>query len=383
MNAVVSQIKDLEASADEATRKTLVKTLRGLMESFETPEETLHRYGHLHLHTAAVKVGFDLGLFTYMAELGVPTTVKDISEITGADPEFIIRLLRYLSTIGAVEEVSKEIYGSNKITHNLSQKVVEAAICHYFCTVGPQYQALPSYLKQSGHENPTNEAHTPFHTAWNTSLHPFAWFSGQPDNLAYFNDYMALRRGPATSWLSVYPVQKETEGLVSLRIVYVNIGGGVGHQCAQFLEKYPHMAGKVVLQDLPHSIHNAMPTPGVENMAHDFFQPQPVKGAKFYFMRAVLHNHPPHRVCDILKNTKDAMELDSILLIDEMILPETGIDPRAAAIDMTMMTTFGSMERTEAQWRKTFEAAGLELVRAYTYSPTTHESVMDVRLPRP
>jgi hypothetical protein len=66
-----------------------------------------------------------------------------------------------------------------------------------------------------------------------------------------------------------------------------------------------------------------------------------------------------------------------------MILPETGIDPRAAAIDMTMMTTFGSMERTEAQWRKTFEAAGLELVRAYTYSPTTHESVMDVRLPRP
>jgi len=60
--------------------------------------------------------------------------------------------------------------------------------------------------------------------------------------------------------------------------------------------------------------------------------------AKFYFLRGVLHGHPPHQVCRILEQTKAAMGPDSILLIDEMILPETGVSLMAASIDMAMLT---------------------------------------------
>lgn len=73
---------------------------------------------------------------------------------------------------------------------------------------------------------------------------------------------------------------------------------------------------------------------------------------------------------------------ESVLLIDEMVFPEMGVSFNAASIDMTMLGAFASMERTEAQWRKTFEDVGLELVRAYTYYPPNYETVMDVRLPR-
>lgn len=93
---------------------------------------------------------------------------------------------------------------------------------------------------------------------------------------------MALRRTPEVSWLSVYPVAREIEGWDSkdnTRAIYVNIGGGIGHQCKQFKDKYPDLPGRVILQDLPHSISKALPTPGVENMEHDFFQPQPIKGS--------------------------------------------------------------------------------------------------------
>jgi hypothetical protein len=89
---------------------------------------------------------------------------------------------------------------------------------------------------------------------------------------------MALRRKPDLSWLSVYPVVEETRSWDPERPVFVNVGGGVGHQCAQFKEKFPDVPGRVILQDMPHSIAQALPTPGVENMVHDFFQPQPVKG---------------------------------------------------------------------------------------------------------
>ena len=104
-------------------------------------------------------------------------------------------------------------------------------------------------------------------------------------------------------------------------------------------------------------------------------------GAKFYYLRAVLHNHPPHRVQRLLEIMKAAMTHESILIIDEMVFPEAGVHYGAACIDMTMLGAFASMERTETQWRRTFEDVGLKLVRTYTYSPLTYESAMEVCLP--
>ncbi|EHL01928.1 putative Sterigmatocystin 8-O-methyltransferase [Glarea lozoyensis 74030] len=184
------------------------------------------------------------------------------------------------------------------------------------------------------------------------------------------------------TWLSVYPVVEEAAKWSAEKGLFINIGGGIGHQCAQFKEKYPSLQGRIVLQDLPHSVAQALPTPGVENMAHDMFERQPILGAKFYHLRGVLHNQSPLKVQQLLENIKAAMGSDSILLVDELVLPNSRVNYIAASIDMTMLSAFASMERTEAQWRETFEHVGLELVHTYTYYPQGYESVMDVRLPR-
>ncbi|GAW10672.1 hypothetical protein ANO14919_000060 [Xylariales sp. No.14919] len=139
-------------------------------------------------------------------------------------------------------------------------------------------------------------------------------------------------------------------------------------------------------------------------MIHDFFKPQPIKGAasafflqldhfshkqwqaneplgaKFYFLRGVLHNHPNHKALQLLGHLRDAMVNDSILLLDEMVLPEFGVNAYAASMDMTMMSAFASAERSEAQWRQLIEDAGLSLCGTYLYNPESYESVMDVRI---
>ena len=46
--------------------------------------------------------------------------------------------------------------------------------------------------------------------------------------------------------------------------------------------------------------------------------------AKFYILRGVLRYHPPYQVRKILEQIKAAMGPESILLIDKMVLPETG-----------------------------------------------------------
>ncbi|RYP00582.1 hypothetical protein DL764_006456 [Monosporascus ibericus] len=106
-----------------------------------------------------------------------------------------------------------------------------------------------------------------------------------------------------------------------------------------------------------------------------------LKGAKFYFMRGVPHNYPPYRVRKLFENIKVAMAPDSVLLVDETVLPATGVGFIAASIDLTMLGAFASMERTEVEWRELVESAGLELVRTYTYNALDNEYVMDICLP--
>lgn len=133
-------------------------------------------------------------------------------------------------------------------------------------------------LKQTGYQTPIDDTKTAFHLAFHTTLDPFSWFAQNPTYLADFHAYHALRRQPDATWLSVYPVETEVVGWPPDRPLYVNVGGGVGHQCAQFKEKYPSLGGQIILQDLPQSVAEALPTPGVENMAHNMFETQPVIG---------------------------------------------------------------------------------------------------------
>ena len=74
------------------------------------------------------------------------------------------------------------------------------------------------------------------------------------------------------------------------------------------------------------------------------------------------------------------MGKDSVILLDEWVLPRTGVSSYAAGMDLTMMAAFASMERTEARWQKLFDSVGLRLVQSYTYNPLSYETVMDVRM---
>ncbi|KAI0554401.1 S-adenosyl-L-methionine-dependent methyltransferase [Xylaria curta] len=380
MDEVFAKIELLAKSRSYLSRQDIMASLHKLAYSMESPEDTRDRYSFLHLQTAVVKVGFDLRLFKHLAESTNALSADEIARKVGAQKELMERILRHLASFNAIEEVGKQQFTANRVTKNLAQRSAEAGICHWFGSASPQFQQVPALLKNTGYLNPVDETHTAFHEAWNTSLNPFAWFENQPVLQNYFNQYMATRARPEDSWLQVYPVLKETAGCPPERPLFVNIGGGVGHQCAQFKEKYPELLGRVVVQDLPYSIAEALPTPGVEAMIHDFFEPQPIRGAKIYYLRSVLHDHPNHKVSRIIQNIKAVMAPDSILLVDEIILPETRVNTVIASIDMCMLATFASMERTETQWRDMFHEEGLDLANTYVYNPFTYEGVLDVRL---
>lgn len=114
--------------------------------------------------------------------------------------------------------------------------------------------------------------------AWNTDQPGFIWFQQHPEKFDNFNQYMAIQREGLPSWLSVYPVDEETKGWNPENPVFVDVGGGIGHQCLALKKKYPQLPGRVVLQDLPPALEHALAMQNVEVLVHDFFQPQPIKG---------------------------------------------------------------------------------------------------------
>lgn len=161
----------------------------------------------------------------------------------------------------------------------LSFYIANTSVNYSYGIVAKQYQATPEYLKGIGYKNPTDETSTAFHYAFDTKMHPFQYMMKHPEQLHHFNKYMSLRRQTELSWLAVYPVREEASGLADPeRPLYVNVGGGIGHQCAQFKDMYPELPGRIILEDLPGTVAQALLTPGVENLAHDFFTPQPIKG---------------------------------------------------------------------------------------------------------
>ena len=105
-----------------------------------------------------------------------------------------------------------------------------------------------------------------------------------------------------------------------------------------------------------------------------------VLGAKYYYIAHVLHDWPDEKCREILRNTKAAMSEDSVILIDEMTLPDVGVRSNVTSIDLEMMCAHASQERTLSQWDGLFRAEGLKCIRTWTYNPVVYESIMKVVL---
>lgn len=93
-------------------------------------------------------------------------------------------------------------------------------------------------------------------------------------------------------------------------------------------------------------------------------------------MRNIIHDWPDEKCRLILESIKSAMGPDSVILLDDMVLPEKGVHWHATQIDMTMMVGLASMERTEEQWHAMLKSAGLKAKKIYTYTESLRDSII-------
>ncbi|KAJ5279539.1 O-methyltransferase [Penicillium angulare] len=211
------------------------------------------------------------------------------------------------------------------------------------------------FLEARDYRSPDDAYETPFQLAYRTKLHYFEWLAQ--------NQQHAFNTGE--QWYDLYPFE-ERLGKDADRVLLVDIGGGKGHDIARFKEKM-NLAGRLIVQDPPEVISDIQPplAQGIEALTYSWFDVQPVEGAKAYYMRTVLHDWPDKQALQPLQRIRDAMAEDSVLLINENTLLETGIPKFNTSVDLIMITTFSSPERTDKQWLSPLERAQFKVVKVW------------------
>ncbi|KAK4504757.1 hypothetical protein PRZ48_002719 [Zasmidium cellare] len=354
-------------------RKKLYKAAQKLMFSVESTYELEHRvyYGGILLYVANVAI--DLGIFKALADThSSGLSAHELAKAVCGEELLVSRITRGLAAYGLVDINPSGLYTANANTHRFTDPGVESGVHHNVLNMFPAIHSLPQWLRTHDMQSPTDVHDTAFQLGFNTKDEPFTWFAAHPENLQAGAAFMSAQRADQKGWIeddTIFPSQDLTlspTDLAANRVLFIDIGGGVGHQSIALRTHRPNLQGRILLQDLPHTLALADTTRllalDIETMSYDCHTPQPIAGAKAYYMRNVLHDWTDSIALTFLRNQRSAMADDSVLIIDEMVVKDPGSTWQQVNIDIAMMAAMGSLERTEAQWRALlgdFRGAGL------------------------
>lgn len=194
---------------------------------------------------------------------------------------------------------------------------------------------------------------------------------GQPLFDYYASHPAAEASGSARMTARSLPVTRELAGsdLTAGVSTMVDVGGGTGTAVASLLEAHPDL--RAVLYERPTVLPLAreyLAAQGVADrcdiVAGDFFTSVP-DGADLYLLKSVLHDWDDDRCATILRNCRAAMNDTARLVVVEFVLPERITeDPAllpAVLLDLIMLAYAGGRERTEMEFARLLEQAGLRL----------------------
>ncbi|EKG09545.1 O-methyltransferase family 2 [Macrophomina phaseolina MS6] len=374
MESIVAQIKTL-AGKDDATRKSVIDALIKLQHSLETPFELIMRLYNSDFETVGARMAVDLGIFRALSESEQPLTVADLAQRSGAAPQLMGRILRYLASIDMIDETDKDTFTANHITKLLADPDREGGIHLSFDVQGPTNQALPDFLLERQYQDVVKNTDTAFNRAWKTELPFFFWVRTQPKLWDILHH--ALQVQWRADWLSGFELTHYLGGWTAQpgdgKVLFVDVGGSMGVQCANLKAKHPGLPGRVILQDMQEAIDIWKPIDGVEGMAQDYYAEQ-----AFYYYRNIFHDNPDESALKILAGLRPAFAAHSLLLIDDKVLPDRGVHRHATMLDLAMMAQVGSLERTRQQWHDLLAKAGWEIIDVVTYDDE-YDSVLVVK----
>ncbi|MEW6600375.1 MAG: methyltransferase [Nitrospirota bacterium] len=306
--------------------------------------------------TQAIYVAAELGIADLLAK--GPLTAEELAEKSDADSNALYRVLRALAGAGIFSENGDRSFSLTPLAENLRSDIPGSQRSFAIMSGAEFFQTWGSLL----HSVRTGE--DGFSKVYGKAF--FEYMTENPDRHRIYDAAMnGIHDFETEPVISAYDFSRFSQ--------IVDIGGGNGLQLAKILQRNPDLTG--ILFDMPAVAEGASPVIssfGLNGRCRieggDFFSSVPA-GADAYIMRHVIHDWEDEKAVTILRNCRNAMISGGKILVVESVIPDGNTPSFGKWLDLMMLLVKG-MERTEDQYRKIFEDAGLRLNRIV---PTAHE----------
>lgn len=308
--------------------------------------------------SCAISAAAELGVADHL--IAGERNVEDLARLTSSHAPSLYRLMRALASLGIFRETSAQAFALTPMAECLRSDAPDSVrtLARFF-----SMPAMWSAWGEILHCVKTGE--TGLMKAFG-SPNPFEYLKDHPDQAAIFDGAMTdLSRLNAPAIAQAYDFGK-------LRRL-VDIAGGHGLLLGTILHRYTNLQG--VLFDLPQVIERARQHPGhlpadrCEMVAGSFFEKVP-QGADGYMMQHIIHDWDDERSVAILRNIRGAMDPSGRVLVVENVIPEGNAPSFGKLMDLEMLMAPGGRERTEAEYRDLFTAAGFRVQQIHsTYAP--------------
>lgn len=290
-----------------------------------------------------------------------PRSAESLAAQARAHGPSLDRLLRVLAALGVAAEDGRGGYGLSEAGQFLRSDVPGSLRAIAAMFGGELHSRAWACLN---HSIRTGE------TAWEHVFGEplFAYLQGDPEAAAMFDE--AMTSSSAAQSQAVVAAY-DFSGIGTL----VDVGGGHGTLLATILGQTPTLKG--VLFELPHVADGAgavFEAAGVrdrvEVVGGDFLE-SVTAGADAYIMKRIIHDWDDARAASILRNCREAMAPGGRVLVVDCVIDDSPSSVYAKMLDIEMLALAPhGKERTEAEWRTLFAAAGLRLERIVdTMSP--------------
>ncbi len=368
---------------EDARRRALV-AVRSLQQQLETPFEHARRTGWQEAaNVMAIKIALDLGIFAELSKHDSKSgiTILALAKATSTPEELVGRVMRHHTAWELVKELGSGRYAATSKSTAFLNPLVASNIEIWFRLCASAFSYCPKYLKEGHYEDLPIAGKGNFEKAMGNGLNLWQHMNENPEMGKLFAEFMVSFSEDRTLWTSLYPVEERLlHGADSTGALIVDVGGGVGNYMQRFHKLFPQSKGRLIVQDQKEVVAQANNDPEIEMQVHDFFTPQPVQGARAYFLHDILHDWSDEQCSKILGHIKDAMRGGySKVLVSDLVVTTQNPDRFMTSLDMSMMAVLGAKERTEEQWRSLFENAGLKLANIFTASGD-YNSLMEVVL---
>ncbi|KAH7350331.1 S-adenosyl-L-methionine-dependent methyltransferase [Pyrenochaeta sp. MPI-SDFR-AT-0127] len=395
-------LKDIVDDAELRTK--LYNACSAARSALERPTEIVVRVLLSEpVESALFNTALDLELFPLLhAGDSKPKSLASLSTATGADQTLLSmsrksvrsfksltlsseRILRVLSASGAVKENCNNTYTLAPNYSLFADPAFNHSVRNCGKFLNPTLFEIPDFLKLTKYQNPIDPKNTVIQKAFNQeNLTMFEIMSDKPAAAQGLGVLLNTWADGHAFLQEIYPVQErlvDTFNHSSNPVFFVDVGGATGQKSIALKESLSDVPGKMIVQDLPVYVKQAPKVDGIDFMVHDFYTEQPIKGAKAYYIRQCLHNHPDRSCVDVLSRLREACKPGySRVLIHEQVVPEIGATAEVAVEDIAMMALCGVGERTEKEWTNIVQKAGLKLLAIYPPKDGVSESVIEAVL---